>query len=70
MSHNFASGGPILGSMCDAGCAGVACACYAAAGAVFGTVAAPAAPPALVACNAAFGKCMTACASVYAALTP
>jgi len=37
--------------------------CYAAAGAVFGTVAAPAAPAAILACNAALGTCMaTICA--------
>ena len=47
------------------GCNTVAVACYAAAGAIFGTVvAAPAAPPALLGCNAALGTCSAACATV------
>ncbi len=61
--------GPIALAIGYAGCASVVCACYAAAGAVFGTVAAVAAPAAIVACNLAFGKCMAA-ASVVAAMTP
>lgn len=47
------------------GCNTVAVACYAAAGATFGTVvAAPAAPAVLIACNAALGTCSTMCATV------
>ncbi|KAI0083380.1 hypothetical protein BDY19DRAFT_978710 [Irpex rosettiformis] len=47
------------------GCNTVAVACYAAAGSIFGTVvAAPTAPAAIIACNAALGKCSMMCASV------
>ena len=62
--------GPIACGICQAGCAAVVAACYSAAGAVFGTVAAPAAPPALLACNSAFGTCQAACAAVALAPTP
>jgi hypothetical protein len=51
-------------SLARLGCNVLAVACYAAAGAVFGTVAAPAAPPAILACNAALGTCSTTCATV------
>ena len=50
------------------GCNTVAVACYAAAGFTFGTLAAPLAPPAIIACNGALGTCSAACAVV--ALTP
>jgi hypothetical protein len=50
--------------ICQAGCAGLVVACYSAAGFVFGTVFAAAAPHAILACNAAFGKCSAACAVV------
>lgn len=47
------------------GCNTVAVACYAAAGATFGTVvAAPAAPAVIIACNVALGTCSTMCATV------
>jgi hypothetical protein len=46
------------------GCNTVAAACYAAAGFTFGTIAAPTAPAALVACNAALGTCSATCATV------
>ncbi|ROV87140.1 hypothetical protein VSDG_09989 [Cytospora chrysosperma] len=62
--------GPIAYGICQAGCAAVVTACYAAAGATFGTVAAPAAPAAIVACNSAFGTCQAACAVVALAPTP
>ena len=63
--------GPLSGAICSAGCAVLVCACYAGAGAVFGTVTAGAATaPALLACNAAFGKCMAACAVATAAPAP
>lgn len=58
-----AYGGPIAYAICQGGCAGVVTACYAAAGAVFGTVAAAAAPPAIMACNTAWGTCQAACAA-------
>ncbi|KAK0204044.1 hypothetical protein DFS33DRAFT_1336384 [Desarmillaria ectypa] len=56
--------GPIAYGICQTGCNVVAVACYAAAGFTFGTVAAPAAPPAIVGCNTALGTCSAACASV------
>ncbi|CAF1294301.1 unnamed protein product [Rotaria sp. Silwood1] len=62
-------GGPAAYALCQAGCATVVVACYAAAGAVFGTVTAGAATaPAILACNIAFGKCSAVCAAI--ALTP
>jgi hypothetical protein len=61
--------GPIGYGICQAGCSGLVVACYTAAGATFGTVvAAAAAPPAILGCNAAFGACSAKCAVV--ALTP
>ncbi|KZT72154.1 hypothetical protein DAEQUDRAFT_723321 [Daedalea quercina L-15889] len=57
--------GPIAYGICQTGCNTVAVACYAAAGFTFGTViAAPAAPAAIIACNAALGTCSAVCASV------
>ncbi|KAF9255919.1 hypothetical protein L218DRAFT_966834 [Marasmius fiardii PR-910] len=50
--------------LCQTGCNCLAVACYSAAGATFGTVvASPAAPVAILACNAALGKCSAACAT-------
>jgi hypothetical protein len=46
------------------GCNTVVVACYAAAGVTFGTVAAPAAPAAIIACNTALGTCSATCATV------
>ena len=46
-------------------------ACYAAGGAVFGTVTAGVGvAPAILACNAAFGTCMASCAAALALPTP
>ncbi|KXT13730.1 hypothetical protein AC579_10095 [Pseudocercospora musae] len=61
--------GPAAYGICQAGCAGVAVACYSAAGFVFG-VALPAAPPVILACNAAFGGCQAACWAALVAPTP
>lgn len=56
--------GPIAYGICQTGCNVVAVACYAGAGFTFGTVvAAPAAPAAVLACNAALGTCSAACAA-------
>ncbi|PPR07183.1 hypothetical protein CVT26_012613 [Gymnopilus dilepis] len=60
----MASAGPIAYGICQTGCNTVAVACYAAAGFTFGTIAAPVAPAAVVACNAALGTCSAACATV------
>ncbi|KAI0323098.1 hypothetical protein OF83DRAFT_1167113 [Amylostereum chailletii] len=57
--------GPIAYGICQTGCNVVAVACYAAAGATFGTVvAAAAAPAAILGCNAALGTCSSMCAGV------
>ena len=49
----------------------MAVACYAAAGATFGTVTAGAGTPLVIlGCNAALGKCSAACAVVALAPTP
>lgn len=54
--------GPMAYGICQSGCNAVAGACYAAGGAVFGTVTAGAGIPlAILACNSALGICMAAC---------
>jgi hypothetical protein len=63
--------GPAAYGICQAGCAAVVVACYAAAGAVFGTVTAGAGTPAaILACNLAFGKCSAACIAAGFLPTP
>lgn len=53
------------------GCNALVVACYAGAGAVFGTVTAGVGTPAaIVACNVALGQCSAACALVVLAPTP
>ncbi|EHK25116.1 uncharacterized protein TRIVIDRAFT_31923 [Trichoderma virens Gv29-8] len=52
--------GPIAYRICQAGCAGVVMACYAAAGATWGATAAASAPVTVLACNSAFGTCQAA----------
>ncbi|KAG1839194.1 hypothetical protein C8R48DRAFT_621836 [Suillus tomentosus] len=62
--------GPIAYAICQtAGCNGIAVACYSAASFTFG-VALPAAPPAIMACNAALGACVAACAAIALGPTP
>lgn len=57
--------------ICQTGCNGVACACYAASGATFGTVTAGiGVPAAIAACNAALGTCMAACVAALIAPIP
>jgi len=63
--------GPAVYGVCQAGCSALVVACYGAAGATFGTVvAAAAAPPAILACNSAFGVCSAKCAAVAFIPTP
>ncbi|CAN0477318.1 unnamed protein product [Discosporangium mesarthrocarpum] len=62
-------GGPFAAmvayGLCQTGCNTVAVACYAAGGAVFGTVTAGVGvAPAIIGCNVALGVCMTSCATV------
>ncbi|EWG55340.1 hypothetical protein FVEG_13353 [Fusarium verticillioides 7600] len=54
--------GPIAYGVCQAGCASVAMACYAAGGATWGATAGATAPATIAACNSAFGVCSAACA--------
>ncbi|KAF9042500.1 hypothetical protein BJ165DRAFT_268954 [Panaeolus papilionaceus] len=56
--------GLITYGLCQTGCNTLAVACYAAAGFTFGTIAAPLAPPAIVACNGALGTCSATCAAI------
>ncbi|KAF8957624.1 hypothetical protein BDZ97DRAFT_1669783 [Flammula alnicola] len=64
-STSIAQAGPIAYGLCQTGCNVMAVACYAGAGFTFGTViAAPAAPAAVLACNAALGTCSATCATV------
>lgn len=58
-----ATAGPIAYGICQAGCAGIAMACYGAAGFTWGATAAATAPATILACNAAFAKCSAACAA-------
>ncbi|XP_043465910.1 uncharacterized protein LOC122500848 [Leptopilina heterotoma] len=69
---NVATAGPLAAGICYAGCAGVVCACFAAAGVVFGTVplSVIAATPALAGCNSAFATCMSLCSAAVIAPTP
>ncbi|KAF4339535.1 hypothetical protein FBEOM_6561 [Fusarium beomiforme] len=57
-----AHAGPVAYGVCQAGCASVAMACYAAGGATWGATAGATAPATIVACNSAFGACSAACA--------
>ncbi|SMQ45019.1 unnamed protein product [Zymoseptoria tritici ST99CH_3D7] len=64
------SAGPAAYGVCQAGCAGVVVACYAAGGFVFGAAAPPVLPPVIVACNTAFGACQAACWAALMMPTP
>ena len=58
-------------AIAQAGCAAMAVACYAAGGAVFETITAGLGmTPAIVACNAAFGTCMSAASVAFLLPTP
>ena len=50
--------------ICQAGCAAVVTACYAAGGAIWGATPGATASSAIVGCNNAFGTCQAACAKV------
>jgi hypothetical protein len=64
------SAGPAAYGICQAGCAAVVTACYAAGGATWGATLGATAPATIVACNTAFGTCQAACAAVLLAPTP
>ncbi|USP72936.1 hypothetical protein yc1106_00210 [Curvularia clavata] len=58
------SAGHIGYGICQAGCASVVMACYAAAGYTWGATMGATAPASIIACNSAFGTCQAACAAV------
>lgn len=58
-----AMAGPLAYAACQTGCNMLTVGCYSLAGCTFGTVAAPAAPSLILACNAAQDTCMAACAA-------
>ncbi|KAI0360878.1 hypothetical protein OH77DRAFT_1586382 [Trametes cingulata] len=61
----YAQAGLLSYGLCQTGCNTVAVACYAAAGATFGTITAGAGTPAVIlGCNAALGKCSATCAAL------
>lgn len=63
--------GPLAYGICQTGCNSLAVACYAAAGATFGTVTGGAGiPAAIIGCNAALGTCMGLCIAAGCAPTP
>ncbi|KAF7513366.1 hypothetical protein GJ744_009787 [Endocarpon pusillum] len=53
--------GPLSYGICQAGCASIVMACYAAAGATWGATLGATAPASVLACNAAYGSCQAAC---------
>ncbi|KAI9354162.1 hypothetical protein BD770DRAFT_392522 [Pilaira anomala] len=66
---NSSDAGPISYGICQTGCNALAVSCYAAAGAVFGTVTAGVGvPAAIIGCNVGLGLCMSGC--VAAGLSP
>ena len=61
--------GPLAYGICQSGCNALVVACYASAGATFGTITAGASTPAVIlGCNAALGVCMSGC--IAAGFTP
>ena len=57
--------GPVAYGICQAGCAGVVTACYAAAGYTWGATLGATAPASIIGCNSAFGSCQAACAAAF-----
>ncbi|CZT42857.1 uncharacterized protein RSE6_02809 [Rhynchosporium secalis] len=64
ISPTLALGGPAVYGLCQAGCAAVVTACYAAGGATWGATLGASAPATIIGCNSAFGTCQAACAVV------
>ncbi|KAI1187125.1 hypothetical protein F5B17DRAFT_400959 [Nemania serpens] len=64
------SAGPAAYGVCQAGCAAVVTACYAAAGFTWGATLGASAPATIIACNTAFGTCQAACWLAAIAPTP
>ena len=72
LMNNVTEAGPLAYAACQAAVAGVAAACFAAAGFTFGTVpgAVIASTPALAACNSALAAGYTTCSGLLLAPTP
>ncbi|TRX93855.1 hypothetical protein FHL15_005237 [Xylaria flabelliformis] len=66
-STPIVSAGPAAYGICQAGCAAVVTACYAAAGFTWGATAGISAPATIVACNTASGTCQAACPFFFSA---
>lgn len=64
-----AQAGPLAYATCQVGCSAAVVTCYTAAGCIFGTVLAAAAPPAILACNTAQAACYASCAALALAPT-
>jgi len=65
----FIDAGPATYKACQQVCAKAVGVCYSAAGYTFGTVTVGVGTsPAVLFCNAAFGKCQAACAALASAL--
>lgn len=62
--------GPAAYGVCQAGCASVVMACYAAAGFTWGATLGATAPASIIACNTAFGSCQAACVAAGLLPTP
>ncbi|PYH78049.1 hypothetical protein BO82DRAFT_357645 [Aspergillus uvarum CBS 121591] len=65
----YVQAGPAAYGICQAGCASVVTACYAAAGCTWGATLGATAPASVLACNGAFGICQGACATALLAPT-
>ncbi|KAI1756746.1 hypothetical protein F4782DRAFT_526421 [Xylaria castorea] len=69
-STSIVSAGPAAYGICQAGCAAVVTACYAAGGFTWGVTAGLSIPATIIACNTAFGTCQAACWVAAIAPTP
>lgn len=56
--------GPVSYAACQAGCAGIVMACYAAAGFTWGATLGATAPASIIACNSAYAGCQSVCAGL------
>jgi hypothetical protein len=71
LSMQSALSGIIGYGLCQTGCNGLAVACYAAGGCIFGTFTAGTATPAVIlACNAGLSACMMGCIAAGALSGP
>jgi hypothetical protein len=64
MFASSVTAGPLGYAACQAGCATVVMACYAAGGATWGATLGTTAPATIIACNSAYASCQAVCATV------